>query len=192
MKLEEVVGVNVARLREHKRMSQAELGDKLGQYLGKPWTRQAVSAAEKGRRAFAVAELVALASTLEADMAELLSVMLAVPDEEVELPGASISMDAYSRLVEPPNSDDVIRSIDLRNIQSLIPMLKNASWTTQMLYVTLRDLFLGPEARAKDAAEDAANKDATVAIVELLHTMRDGDALARELKEKLEEEERDG
>lgn len=72
MKIEEVVGANLARLRGEVGMSQAELGQAVGAYLDKTWSRQAVSASEKGRRAFTSAELVALALILEVSIDFLL------------------------------------------------------------------------------------------------------------------------
>lgn len=72
MKIEEAIGANMARLREEAGLSQKQLGEALGAYLGKTWTRQAVSAAEKGRRAFTAAELVSLALVLRTSMDFLL------------------------------------------------------------------------------------------------------------------------
>lgn len=185
MKLEEVVGINVARLREQRRLPQAELGELLGQYLGKPWTRQAVSAAEKGRRAFAVAELVALAAALKSDVSELLAVHLALPEGVVELPAKAISTDAYRALVEPEDVDDALRTMDLRSIRSLVPMLKEANAMTQLLYVSLRDIFLGDEARAADAAQDMANADVLLGLRELMQTVQEGKRAAGEFGERL-------
>jgi hypothetical protein len=45
-------------------MSQSDLGRALAPLLGRPWSRQAVSAAEKGARDFKIAELVAIARVL--------------------------------------------------------------------------------------------------------------------------------
>lgn len=59
--VERRVGANLARLRRGRHWPQAHLGDLVSGYLDKPWSRQAVSAAEKGRRAFTVIELVAIA-----------------------------------------------------------------------------------------------------------------------------------
>lgn len=65
MPVEQIVGYQVARARERRQLSQAELGQQLARYLGKPWSRQTVSVAEKGGRAFIAAELAALAHLLE-------------------------------------------------------------------------------------------------------------------------------
>jgi 8-oxo-dGTP diphosphatase len=71
-------------------MSQADLGRKLGGLLGKPWSRQTVSAAEQGRRAFTGAELFALASVLETRPARLLAPP--IDENSLELPsGVSLT-----------------------------------------------------------------------------------------------------
>jgi transcriptional regulator with XRE-family HTH domain len=64
VRIEEIVGANMRSVREGAGMTQEELGRQLGQLLGKEWSRQAVSAAEKGGRAFTAAEVVALAFTM--------------------------------------------------------------------------------------------------------------------------------
>ncbi|TQK19104.1 transcriptional regulator with XRE-family HTH domain [Microbacterium sp. SLBN-154] len=74
MRIEKIVGQNVARLRAAKGWSQPQFGEEIGSLLkSKPWTRQAVSNAEKGQRAFTVADLVALACVLETSPAALLT-----------------------------------------------------------------------------------------------------------------------
>jgi hypothetical protein len=54
-------------------MTQAALGEKLGGPLGKPWSRQAVSAAEQGGRAFTAAEIAAFALVFEVPVGRLLT-----------------------------------------------------------------------------------------------------------------------
>ena len=67
-----LVGVNIALYRQAHGWSQAELGKQLSEYIGlHEWARQSVSSAEKGRRAFTAAELVALAQVLEVKLADL-------------------------------------------------------------------------------------------------------------------------
>lgn len=72
VRVEDVIGQWITRGREDAGITQAELGEQLGKYLGRPWPRQAVSAAEKGRRAFSAAELVAFAAVLGTSVASLL------------------------------------------------------------------------------------------------------------------------
>lgn len=89
MKVETIVGLRMASAREARGMSQPELGRLLGEYLGKPWQRQAVSAAEKGARAFTAAELLALSFILRVPVEQLFK-----PPPEVSdyvLPAARIN-----------------------------------------------------------------------------------------------------
>jgi transcriptional regulator with XRE-family HTH domain len=72
VRIEAVIGEQVTRAREDVGLSQAELGSELGRLLGKPWPRQAVSQAEKGRRSFNAAELVAFAAALGRSVESLL------------------------------------------------------------------------------------------------------------------------
>lgn len=84
MKLEEVIGSRVAAAREQRGLSQAELGKRLGDWLEKPWARQAVWSAEQGKRAFTAAELVAFAHVLDVPVEHLLTPPVEV--REVEMP----------------------------------------------------------------------------------------------------------
>jgi transcriptional regulator with XRE-family HTH domain len=65
MRVEEVIGRQVARLRAQRQLSLTDLGEALGRYLGRPWSRQAVHQAERGQRSFTAAELTALALALD-------------------------------------------------------------------------------------------------------------------------------
>ncbi|MER6199810.1 helix-turn-helix transcriptional regulator [Streptomyces sp. NPDC001586] len=100
MKIEEVIGVNVARLRDGKEMSQSQLGEALSEHLGKSWSRQAVSAAEKGRRAFTAADLLGLARTLEVSVPSLFLLTDWRASKSVEVAeGVAIKADEYRDLV---------------------------------------------------------------------------------------------
>jgi transcriptional regulator with XRE-family HTH domain len=59
------VGRRIREARKAMGWTQAQLGEHLGAYLGKPWSVQSVSQAEAGRRDFTAEELVALAAALE-------------------------------------------------------------------------------------------------------------------------------
>lgn len=84
VRVEEIIGRRITWAREGRQISQAELGQELASYLGKPWSRQAVSAAEKGGRAFTAVELIALARALEVPVDRLLSPPADV--DEIEMP----------------------------------------------------------------------------------------------------------
>lgn len=87
MRVEEVVGWQVRERREARGVTQEQLGRELEPFLGRPWSRQAVSAAEKGDRSFGAAELVALAAVLHARVGDLLR--LPIHEAAVELGGPS-------------------------------------------------------------------------------------------------------
>src|ERR1043165_8250124 len=87
MRVEEAVGRQIARLRAQQELSLAELGEALGRYLGRPWSRQAVHQAERGQRSFTAAELTALALALDTSAQALFR----AEDDQLELPGLVIS-----------------------------------------------------------------------------------------------------
>ena len=64
MRVEAAIGKQISHFRETRQMSLTQLGEAMGQYLDRPWSRQAVHQAERGRRAFTAAELAALALVL--------------------------------------------------------------------------------------------------------------------------------
>jgi transcriptional regulator with XRE-family HTH domain len=91
MRVEEAVGRQIARLRAQRGLSLAGLGEALGRYLGKPWSRQAVHQAERGQRSFTAAELTALALALDTSVQALFR----ADDDQIELPGRAISPEEY-------------------------------------------------------------------------------------------------
>jgi transcriptional regulator with XRE-family HTH domain len=91
MRVEEAIGRQIARLRAQRQLSLAELGETLGRYLGRTWSRQAVHQAERGQRSFTAAELTALALALDTSVPALFS----AGDDQIELPGRAISPEDY-------------------------------------------------------------------------------------------------
>ncbi|WP_165974758.1 helix-turn-helix domain-containing protein [Nonomuraea deserti] len=91
MRVEEAIGLQIARLRAERRMSLTELGEALGRYLDRPWSRQAVHQAERGQRAFTAAELTALALALDTSVPALFR----AEDDRIELPGGAVSPEEY-------------------------------------------------------------------------------------------------
>ncbi|MFI7583163.1 helix-turn-helix transcriptional regulator [Kocuria sp. M1N1S27] len=91
--MEEVVGANLTRFREREGISRAELGRRIGAFANKPWSRQAVSLAEAGKRAFGVTDLVTISYSTGLTMTDL----LAIPEDvdHIEL-GAEIPILAVS------------------------------------------------------------------------------------------------
>ncbi|TDD13613.1 helix-turn-helix domain-containing protein [Nonomuraea diastatica] len=91
MRVEEAIGLQIARLRAERRMSLTELGEALGRYLDRPWSRQAVHQAERGQRAFTAAELTALALALDTSVPALFR----AEGDRIELPGGAVSPEEY-------------------------------------------------------------------------------------------------
>jgi len=91
MRVEQAIGRQIARLRAQRQLSLADLGEAVGRYLGKPWSRQAVHQAERGLRSFTAAELTALALALDTSVQALFR----AEGEQIELPGRAISPEDY-------------------------------------------------------------------------------------------------
>jgi transcriptional regulator with XRE-family HTH domain len=72
-----LIGSKIKRAREADGLSQPELGERLGEILAKPWSRQAVFLAERGERSFGAEELFALAFALDRPVYYFL-----IPDHE--------------------------------------------------------------------------------------------------------------
>lgn len=88
MRIQELIGRNVRQAREEADLSQRELGQRIGNVLGKPWHPQAVSAAEKGGRDWAAEDLVAVAFVLGRTIESLFHVPNgAKPSDILDLPG---------------------------------------------------------------------------------------------------------
>ena len=95
MRIEAAIGKQVAHLREARQMSLTQLGEVVGRYLGKPWSRQAVHQAERGRRSFTAAEIAALALALDTSVPAL----FLADAEHIELPGRSVSAEDYQGIL---------------------------------------------------------------------------------------------
>ena len=68
------VGINMRRYRTQRGWTQEELGKRMGERPdAPPWSRQAVSAAEKGKRAFAVDEVATLADVFRVAIIDLIT-----------------------------------------------------------------------------------------------------------------------
>jgi hypothetical protein len=67
----------------------------LGRYLGKPWSRQAVHQAERGRRSFTAAELAAVALALDTSIPAL----FLTDSGQIELPGKPVSAEDYRAIL---------------------------------------------------------------------------------------------
>lgn len=91
MRVEEAIGRQIARLRTRQQLSLADLGEALGRYLDRPWSRQAVHQAERGQRSFSAAELTALALALDTSVQTLFR----ADNDQIELPRRAVSPQEY-------------------------------------------------------------------------------------------------
>ena len=73
VRIEESIGQRICARREELALTQQVLGEMISAHLGRAWTRQAVSSAEKGKRSFTAAELVAIAHVLGTSIGRLLT-----------------------------------------------------------------------------------------------------------------------
>jgi transcriptional regulator with XRE-family HTH domain len=108
MRVEAAIGRQIARFRETRQMSLTQLGQTLGQYLDRPWSRQAVHQAERGRRAFTAAELTALALALGTSVPAL----FLADGEPVELPGATVSAEDYQTVLLSAGTDAPLDGVE--------------------------------------------------------------------------------
>jgi transcriptional regulator with XRE-family HTH domain len=122
MRVEEAIGRQVARLRAQRQLSLADLGEALGRYLGKPWSRQAVYQAERGQRSFTAAELTALALTLDTSVQALFR----AESGQIELPGRAIASEEYRSVLLNRQND-----APLDGLEELIVALHDISEVLQ-------------------------------------------------------------
>jgi transcriptional regulator with XRE-family HTH domain len=108
MRVEEVIGQQIARRREARQMSLTQLGQVLGRYLGKPWSRQAVHQAERGRRAFTAAELAAVALALDTSIPALFR----TDSGQIQLPGESVSAEDYRAILLTAGDDAPLDGVE--------------------------------------------------------------------------------
>ena len=114
VRLEQVIGHRMRERREQMALTQEQAGQRIGELLGRPWPRQAVSAAEKGDRAFTAAELVAIAFALDTNVSWLLTPLAG--GLGVEMPsGAAVDQAKLIAAVLPRPSDggdtDAVRQV---------------------------------------------------------------------------------
>jgi transcriptional regulator with XRE-family HTH domain len=108
MRVEEAIGRQIAHLRAQRQLSQADLGEALGRYLGKPWSRQAVHQAERGQRSFTAAELTALALVLDTSVQALFR----AEDDHIELPGRAIPPQEYRSILLNRQNDTPLDGLE--------------------------------------------------------------------------------
>jgi transcriptional regulator with XRE-family HTH domain len=108
MRVEEAIGRQIARLRAQRQLSLTDLGEALGGYLGRPWSRQAVHQAERGQRSFTAAELTALALVLDTSVPALFR----AENEQIELPGRAVSAEEYRGVLLSRETDAPLDGVE--------------------------------------------------------------------------------
>ena len=106
--VETAIGQQIARLRTSRGLSLTQLGEAVGHYLGRAWSRQAVHQAERGRRAFTAAELAALAMALDTSIPAL----FITDADQIELPGTPVSAEEYRALLIYAGQDTPVDGIE--------------------------------------------------------------------------------
>lgn len=137
MKIEEHIGRRVREHRTEQRMSQDELARRLETYVGHLWSRQAVSATEKGNRAFTAVDLVALAMVLNTTPGDLIT---PPPGATVDLPGGQFTFPS------PGDRAELDTAMFARDLATL-------AYGAQELEGAMTDLAGGIGALAKVAAQ---------------------------------------
>jgi transcriptional regulator with XRE-family HTH domain len=150
MRVEAAIGNQIARLRETRQMSLTQLGEALGQYLDRPWSRQAVHQAERGRRAFTAAELAALALALDTSVPAL---FLSDADQ-LELPGATISAEDYRGILLYAGNDAPIDGVE----ELIVALHDIAEVLSRPVLARLAKIGQVAE-QVADAAPVASNRD---------------------------------
>jgi 8-oxo-dGTP pyrophosphatase MutT (NUDIX family) len=83
VRVEEIIGQRTRERRTALELTQEAAADRVSAHLNREWTRQAWSAAEKGKRSFTASELVAIAHALGTTVAWLMSPPEGVEDIEL-------------------------------------------------------------------------------------------------------------
>lgn len=139
----QIVGMNIVKMRRGAGLSQNALGERLQQSLDATWSRQAVSLAEQGKRAFGVDDLVGLSIALNTTVRDL----LVPPAPEVETvslaSGREISASIYKDIVL--GGEDFTDEVERSRIIGQITELRNVAAMVRERQASLRDELRGTE-----------------------------------------------
>jgi|ERR1700691_3240971 transcriptional regulator with XRE-family HTH domain len=108
MRVEEAIGRQIAHLRTQRHLSLTDLGEALGHYLDRPWSRQAVHQAERGQRSFTAAELTALALVLDTSVQGLFR----ADNDQIDLPSRAVSPEEYRGILLSRDRDAPLDGIE--------------------------------------------------------------------------------
>lgn len=155
MEIEKIIGQWIAKGRESAGQTQAQLGDALQPYLGKAWSRQSVSAAEKGDRAFTAAELIAFSMVLGCTVETLLEPPVGV--DRIQLGDGEIDS-RHLRTTAATNSDltDLVTAV--HELRGRWPQLQGVvTEVDDLLEKAVREVWRAARGRGIDVAQEEAD-----------------------------------
>lgn len=161
----EIVGLNIATLRTSAGLSQGALGNRLEQWLEASWSRQAVSLAEQGKRAFGVDDLVGLSVGLHATVRQLLAPAPTI-DTVILASGTEVPARAYQDTVlgGSHETEEVQRSQIVGRLNELQILAEVIAERRDALRKHLQALG---EERTRVNVDDVQQEDANLAFEEI-------------------------
>jgi transcriptional regulator with XRE-family HTH domain len=125
VRIEERIGANLRAARDAKGWSQEVLGEKVGHYLGRPWSAQTVSVAEKGGRDFDARDMLVLALVLERPVAWFYREQaMETAGQEIELPsGFTVRESEMRRVYGLPNAEAFRLAHELEKLAANVRLL---------------------------------------------------------------------
>ena len=162
--VEEHIGLKVAELREQRGWNQRELGEVLEKVTGRKWERQSVWAAEHGKRAWAIADLLGIADVFDVSLSDLL-----LSDDALNVGGVERTPGDLSRMTESDSQFEGHWQSFLA-LEGLRSILDTATAEYQLALDSVRkkangspefyELIRGYLAKATDVQKDRAAKAA--------------------------------
>ena len=107
--MKDLIGENIREKRNALGMTQEQFGRAVAELLNSTWSRQAVSAAENGKRDWRAEDLVAAAYVLGTSPAYLMQPKLA---DDLDLPGKTVSFEDLVAVTVSKDSDRVAAARD--------------------------------------------------------------------------------
>jgi transcriptional regulator with XRE-family HTH domain len=125
VRIEERIGVNLRAAREANGWSQEALGERVGGYLGRPWSAQTVSVAEKGGRDFDAEDMLVLALVFGRPVAWFYRDQTPkTAGQEIELPSGFVVTEASMRRVYGLENAEAYRiAIEMEKLAAQVRLL---------------------------------------------------------------------
>jgi transcriptional regulator with XRE-family HTH domain len=125
VRIEERIGANLRAVREAKGWSQEVLGDHVGRRLGRAWSPQTVSVAEKGGRDFDAEDMLVLSLVLERPVAWFYREQaMETAGQEIKLPSGFTVREAEMRRVYGlPNAEASRLALQIQKLAADVALL---------------------------------------------------------------------